>query len=91
MIEQCYVLPGNPTGVFVPNEGFAIHCLSPEEAKRVCRFVNRLQDAERENNVLRKKLADGSDPCVYCGLPANKIEYCERGFPGCARMDDKNG
>ena len=41
-----------------------------------------------ENDKLRYILAVGSDPCIYCTLPASDMPKCERGFPGCGRMDD---
>lgn len=41
-----------------------------------------------ENNKLRYLLAKGSDPCVYCALPAADTGKCRAGFPGCARADD---
>ena len=43
---------------------------------------------QRENNLLRAKLAEGGGDCVYCGIPAAEIAKCASGFPGCARMDD---
>lgn len=44
---------------------------------------------QRENDLLRKKLADSAEPCIYCGLPANEQAKCAHGFPGCARADDQ--
>ena len=42
----------------------------------------------RENIELRALLAHGSDPCIYCGLPAKELSKCVMGFPGCGRADD---
>ena len=41
-----------------------------------------------ENDHLRALLAWGTDPCIYCGLSAETMGQCVRGFPGCARADD---
>jgi len=43
----------------------------------------------RENDTLRKLLADSNAPCPYCGLAASDQSKCVRGFPGCARADDQ--
>lgn len=44
-------------------------------------------DLEKENAKLRYLLAKGSDPCIYCDLPANDIARCTDGFPECGRAE----
>lgn len=44
--------------------------------------------SDDENDILRALLAWGSDPCIYCGLPAADMGKCQSGFPGCGRADD---
>lgn len=43
---------------------------------------------EAENKALLNLLARAPIPCVYCGLPAERMNECARGFPGCGRADD---
>lgn len=49
---------------------------------------SRITDLERENDVLRKRLAVSNADCPYCGLPAADMAQCAHGFPGCGRADD---
>jgi hypothetical protein len=51
-------------------------------------YVRNIEQLSAENDKLRSLLANGSDPCIYCGLPKNDIAKCEHGFPECARADD---
>lgn len=66
-------------------------------ARAAIRWANResgklplgtLEGVLHENDVLRGLLAKGKGDCQYCSLPADQIGKCERGFPGCSRMDD---
>lgn len=47
--------------------------------------VERLR---KENDMLRAKFAMSNEPCLYCNLPANRMNECPSGFPGCGRADD---
>ena len=42
---------------------------------------------QRENR-LRHRIAIGSGACLYCNLPADRMNECASGFPGCGRADD---
>lgn len=42
----------------------------------------------RENDFLRRMVAESDLPCVYCQLPKADMARCASGFPGCARGDD---
>jgi len=44
-----------------------------------------------ENTALRSALANSPGACVYCQLPANEMNRCAFGFPGCGRADDMQG
>lgn len=48
-------------------------------------LIKHLSD---ENDRLRGLLASGRGPCAYCDLPAERINECGYGFPGCPRADD---
>lgn len=59
----------------------------------VRKFIARIDMGEperltKENDFMRKLLADADVPCVYCGLSRADLGRCESGFPGCARADD---
>lgn len=43
---------------------------------------------QKENDILKKKLAESKEPCIYCKLPAADMGKCKLGFPGCGRADD---
>lgn len=47
-----------------------------------------ISDLQRENDVMRKLIADSDMDCVYCGLTKREMSKCASGFPGCARADD---
>lgn len=51
-------------------------------------YVRNIEKLRAENDKLRALLANGSDPCIYCGLPKPDMARCEHGFPGCGRADD---
>lgn len=51
-------------------------------------YVRNIEKLRAENDKLRALLANGSDPCIYCGLPKADMAKCEHGFPGCGRADD---
>lgn len=42
----------------------------------------------KENDALRKIVAESSMDCIYCGLSRDDMNRCRSGFPGCARADD---
>jgi hypothetical protein len=50
------------------------------------RHWKNAREATAENTKLRAILARSKEPCLYCGL--TEMSKCERGFPGCGRMDD---
>lgn len=56
------------------------------ELERLRAEVERLT---KENDWLRAYTAQSAKACVYCGLGADEMGKCERGFPGCARADDQ--
>lgn len=47
-----------------------------------------VREVVAENDRLRHMLAKTNAPCVYCGLPAERMNECASGFPGCGRADD---
>jgi hypothetical protein len=49
---------------------------------------SELERLRRENNCMRKLIADSNMDCVYCGLSRADMGKCASGFPGCARADD---
>lgn len=51
-------------------------------------YVREIERLRAENDKLRSLLANGSDPCVYCGLLKEDMNRCSHGFPGCGRADD---
>jgi hypothetical protein len=53
-----------------------------------CPAATKLVEMERENTTLRNLLARSNADCPYCGLPAEDINRCVHGFPGCGRADD---
>jgi len=55
--------------------------LKPEEQAELERF-------RRENDALRKIVAESNLDCIYCGLSASDMGKCAHGFPGCGRADD---
>ena len=48
-------------------------------------LVKRLSE---ENNLLRSVLSHSKDPCIYCGLAADRLAQSCFGFPGYDRADD---
>ena len=42
----------------------------------------------RENDTLRRIIAESGMNCIYCGLSKADMAKCQYGFPGCARADD---
>lgn len=48
----------------------------------------RIEALERVNDQLRKKVAESSMDCLYCGLSKADMAKCVSGFPGCGRADD---
>lgn len=45
-------------------------------------------EASKENDFMRLRLAESDKACVYCDLPKAEMGACAHGFPGCARADD---
>jgi len=45
-------------------------------------------EARKENDFMRLRLAESDKACVYCSLPKAEMGACAHGFPGCARADD---
>lgn len=64
-------------------------------AYRICNAAPTLIAEHRallaENAALRSALANSPGACVYCQLPANEMNRCASGFPGCGRADDMQG
>lgn len=46
------------------------------------------EEARKENDFMRLRLAESDKACVYCDLPKTEMGACAHGFPGCARADD---
>ena len=61
---------------------------APHELRCMGEGSDPVAQLRKENDVLRKKLAESKEPCVYCGLPAEDLAKCPHGFPGCGRADD---
>jgi hypothetical protein len=57
-------------------------------AERTENEESELARLRRENDFMRKLIADSDLPCVYCGLSRDDMGKCLHGFPGCARADD---
>jgi len=55
---------------------------------RVERAEREREEARKENDFMRVRLAESGKNCVYCNLPASDMAKCSAGFPGCARADD---
>jgi hypothetical protein len=49
---------------------------------------NELERLRRENDTMRKLIAESDLDCMYCGLSKADMAKCELGFPGCGRADD---
>lgn len=50
--------------------------------------LQEVTDVKKENDTLRKLLANSDAKCPYCGLAKEDMNRCSHGFPGCARADD---
>jgi hypothetical protein len=50
--------------------------------------VPEIESLRKENDTLRRILANSNDICVYCGLTKASMAECVHGFPGCHRADD---
>lgn len=50
--------------------------------------MRTIENITKENDYLRKKLAESGADCPYCGLEALNWAKCASGFPGCGRADD---
>lgn len=50
----------------------------------------RAASVVKENDTLRRIVANSDELCVYCGLTKVNMAKCEHGFPGCHRADDMN-
>lgn len=48
----------------------------------------KLEELQRENDMLRGIIAESDLPCLYCKLAKKDILKCASGFPGCGRADD---
>ena len=60
----------------------AVKTMLASQAAEVARLT-------KENDWLRAYTGQSAKACVYCGLGADEMGKCERGFPGCARADDQ--
>jgi hypothetical protein len=49
---------------------------------------NELERLRKENDTMRKLIAESDLNCMYCGLAKADMAKCELGFPGCGRADD---
>lgn len=59
-----------------------------EAVHRAEALQKRLEEALRENDLLRQVVAKSDADCIYCSLPKVRMAECRSGFPGCGRMDD---
>ena len=59
-----------------------------EAVHRAEALQKQLEEAVRENDLLRQIVAKSDADCIYCSLPKNCILECRSGFPGCGRLDD---
>lgn len=50
--------------------------------------LKEYKQLQKENTILRGKVAESGLPCMYCNLPAEDFAKCPQGFPGCSRGDD---
>lgn len=57
----------------------------------IAKYREQIDQLEKENNTLRRLLANSNADCPYCGLPASDMAKCAHGFPGCSRADDMCG
>lgn len=52
------------------------------------KIETELERLRKENDTLRKFIAESNLDCIYCGLSKADMAKCEHGFPGCGRADD---
>ena len=62
--------------------------LVPDLIERLERAEADRDEARKENDFMRLRLAESDKACVYCELPRADMGACASGFPGCARADD---
>lgn len=57
-------------------------------AERAETEQEELTRLRKENDIMRKLIAESDMNCLYCGLPKADMAKCQLGFPGCGRADD---
>ena len=66
----------------------ALHNAFPSVLARLEAAEREREEARKENDFMRLRLAESDKSCVYCALPKADMGACASGFPGCARADD---
>lgn len=66
----------------------ALHNAFPAILARLEAAEREREEARKENDFMRLRLAESDKACVYCALPKGEMGACASGFPGCARADD---
>jgi hypothetical protein len=79
---------GHPLQMTSANVERLVSCWNEFEEQQAAQEPGELQRLRRENDAMRKLIAESNLDCLYCGLAKDDMGKCEHGFPGCGRADD---